>query len=102
MCACNKDLCQNFLMEQANRHKWKVVIKRVRKAQVVLGKEYSVTMWGLYAAETIPAGAFVVEYVGEILLAKEGDRRGEEYDQIGMSYLFDMNEMDDYDECDLQ
>lgn len=43
----------------------------------------------------------MVEYVGEILIAKEGDRRGREYDQLGMSYLFDMNEVDETDECDV-
>jgi [histone H3]-lysine9 N-trimethyltransferase SUV39H len=49
----------------------------------------------------IPAGAFVVEYVGEILTAKEGDKRGKEYDQMGMSYLFDMNEVDEEDDYDM-
>jgi SET domain-containing protein len=37
-------------------------------------------MWGLFALENIPAGAFVVEYLGEVLTAKEGDRRGKIYD----------------------
>ena len=37
-------------------------------------------MWGLFAREAIPAGAFVVEYAGEVLTAKEGDRRGKIYD----------------------
>lgn len=30
-------------------------------------------MWGLFSQEVIPAGAFVIEYVGEVLTAKEGD-----------------------------
>jgi len=47
-------------------------------------------MWGLFALEPIPAGAYVVDYVGEVLTAKDGDKRGKIYDSIGMSYLFDM------------
>lgn len=57
-------------------------------------------MWGLFALEPIPAGAFVVEYVGEVLTAKDGDKRGKVYDQIGMSYLFDMNDFDETNEYD--
>lgn len=36
------------------------------------------------------------------MTAKEGDKRGKNYDQYGMSYLFDMNEMDDSDEYDVK
>ena len=46
-------------------------------------------------------GAFVLEYVGEVLTAKEGDKRGRIYDKIGMSYLFDMNEPDETDDYDM-
>lgn len=60
------------------------------------------TMWGLFSQELIPAGAFVVEYVGEVLTAKEGDKRGKTYDDMGMSYLFDMNDPDESDEYDMQ
>jgi [histone H3]-lysine9 N-trimethyltransferase SUV39H len=58
-------------------------------------------MWGLFALEPIPAGAYVVDYVGEVLTAKDGDKRGRIYDSIGMSYLFDMNEPDETDEYDM-
>ena len=57
-------------------------------------------MWGLFADEHIPAGAFVMEYVGEVLTAKDGDKRGLVYDKQGMSYLFDMNDHDEDDEYD--
>ena len=80
---------------------WKFNIKRVKKSTTVNGKTYSAVMWGLYTMEPIPAGAFVVEYIGEVLTAKEGDRRGREYDRLGMSYLFDMNEHDENDTYDL-
>jgi histone-lysine N-methyltransferase SUV39H len=55
-------------------------------------------MWGLFTLEVIPAGAYVMEYIGEIITAKQGDQRGNYYDKFGMSYLFDMN---DHDEKDL-
>jgi len=56
-------------MEQQNKHRWKVLIKRIKKSRLSV----STVMWGLFAKEAIPAGAYVVEYVGEILTAKEGD-----------------------------
>jgi histone-lysine N-methyltransferase SUV39H len=57
-------------------------------------------MWGLYSEEFIPAGSFVVEYVGEVVSAKDGDRRGKIYDNNCMSYLFDMNDYDEDDTLD--
>lgn len=50
-------------------------------------------MWGVIAQEEIPAGAFVMEYCGEIVTKKQGDIRGTIYDSMGLSYLFDMNDM---------
>ena len=55
-------------------------------------KKVSHAMWGLYAMEDIMPGAFVVEYVGEVVTKKAGDIRGTHYDKLGQSYLFDMND----------
>lgn len=77
-----------------------MLIKRTLKTAVIKGQLKSATMWGLYAMEPIPSGAFVIEYVGEIITAKEGDIRGKNYDKLGMSYLFDMNDIDESDEYD--
>jgi SET domain-containing protein len=71
-----------------------LLIKRITKSAKLFGKRTTKTMWGLIALEPIPAGAFVIQYVGEVLTARDGDKRGKIYDQIGMSYLFDMNEED--------
>ena len=49
-------------------------------------------MWGLVAMEEIPAGAFLMEYVGEMVTKKQGDMRGTYYYSNGLSYLVDMNE----------
>lgn len=88
-------------MDSENKHRWKILIKRIKKSSMHFGKKIEVVMWGLFALETIPAGAFVVEYVGEVLTAKEGDKRGKTYDMVGMSYLFDMNDPDENDDYEM-
>ena len=55
-------------------------------------------MWGLVAMEDIPAGAYLMEYQGEIVTKKQGDMRGTYYDANGLSYLFDMNDPPDGEE----
>ena len=35
-----------------------------------------------------------MEYRGEIVTKKQGDMRGSYYDDVGLSYLFDMNDPD--------
>lgn len=47
-------------------------------------------MWGLFALEEIPAGAYVVDYCGEVITAHEADRRGKVDDREGANYLYDM------------
>jgi len=88
-------------MEAQNRRRYKFLIKRVRKTFVPDGEDSSemnesdrpsILMWGLYAMEEIPAGCFLMEYVGEMVTKKQGDMRGTFYDSNGLSYLFDMNE----------
>ena len=85
----------NYLMEAENKHKWKVLIKRVVKQTLFKGQLKDCVMWGLFALEEIPAGAYVLEYTGEVLTKKEGDKRGALYDRKGLNYLFDMNDPDE-------
>lgn len=59
-------------------------------------------MWGLIALEDIPPGAFVVEYTGEVITKKQGDRKGRDYDQAGLSYLFDMNDPNEEDKFEME
>ena len=92
-------------MKHNHRHKWHVLIRRVKKSVTSANVEdgesnKSAVMWGLFTQEFIPAGAFVLEYVGEVITAKEGDKTGKVYDRIGMSYLFDMNDFDEDDSFD--
>lgn len=59
---------------------------------VIQEDKKEIHMWGLFAMEDIPAGAFLMEYKGEIVTKKHGDMRGTYYDENGLSYLFDMND----------
>lgn len=59
-------------------------------------KPKQVSMWGLIAMEEIPAGVYMMQYLGEIVTKKQGDMRGTFYDANGLSYLFDLNDPDDY------
>jgi len=52
--------------------------------------------------ESIPQGAFILEYVGEVIPKKLADTRGSYYDSHGISYLFDMNEATVKEELSLQ
>ncbi|KAL1505013.1 hypothetical protein AB1Y20_008776 [Prymnesium parvum] len=47
--------------------------------------------WAVRTLEPIPAGAFVCEYVGEVITTDEAERRGVEYDRGGFSTLFDLD-----------
>ena len=48
--------------------------------------------------EDIPSGAYIMDYLGEIVTKKQGDMRGTYYDHNGLSYLFDMNDLGPEDE----
>lgn len=95
-------------MDAEHRHRFKVLIKRIRKGAIKktiqevdengqpverVVEEGGTVMWGLFAMEEIPAGSFIMEYVGEIVPKLEGDMRGSYCDQEGLSYLFDMNDV---------
>ena len=106
-CGCNKDLCSNFLLGRKNLKSFQLLIKRVANTTKVYHldpntaqsseTEVNVNMWGLFALEDIPAGAFLMEYRGEIVTKKHGDMRGTFYDSKCLSYLFDMNDLEPSD-----
>ncbi|KAF7695316.1 histone-lysine N-methyltransferase SUV39H1-A isoform X1 [Silurus meridionalis] len=47
--------------------------------------------WGVRTLEKIPKNSFVMEYLGEIITSEEAERRGQMYDQQGVTYLFDLD-----------
>lgn len=62
---------------------------RSRKKQLKFAKS-AIHDWGLYAAEMIPAGDMIIEYVGEIVRQQVADHREKLYERAGnfSTYLF--------------
>lgn len=44
----------------------------------------------------------MIQYTGEILTKKDGDLRGKRYDEIGLNYLFDLNDPDEDDDFEMK
>ncbi|KAM5172285.1 histone-lysine N-methyltransferase SUV39H2 [Mantella aurantiaca] len=47
--------------------------------------------WGVKTLQKIKKHSFVMEYVGELITSEEAERRGQEYDSTGITYLFDLD-----------
>ncbi|GFR00914.1 histone-lysine N-methyltransferase SUV39H2, partial [Trichonephila clavata] len=77
-CKCGKD-CINRVVQ--NGQHVKVAIFRTSNG----------CGWGLKTLETIQKDQFVLEYLGEILTSEEAELRGNIYDYVGRSYLFDLD-----------
>lgn len=77
-CNCDKN-CLNRLTQQP------------RKIPCTIFKTKNGRGWGLKAVKTIPRGSYIIEYTGEIIDQEESIRRGSKYDEIGKSYLFDLD-----------
>ncbi|CAG8800614.1 33963_t:CDS:2 [Gigaspora margarita] len=51
--------------------------------------------WGVIALQHIPKDSFITYYLGEIITSQEADLRGNKYDEVGKTYLFDIDFYDD-------
>jgi histone-lysine N-methyltransferase SUV39H len=76
-CQCSSD-CRNRVIQKGEKFLVEI-FKTVDKG------------WGLRARERIPRGAFVCEYVGEVITSEEAERRSQVYDELGLSYLYDLD-----------
>ncbi|XP_053572475.1 histone-lysine N-methyltransferase SUV39H2 [Bombina bombina] len=47
--------------------------------------------WGVQTLQKIRKHSFVMEYVGEVITSEEAERRGQQYDSKGITYLFDLD-----------
>ncbi|XP_063301516.1 histone-lysine N-methyltransferase SUV39H2 [Pelobates fuscus] len=47
--------------------------------------------WGVQTLQKIKKNSFVMEYVGEVITSEEAERRGQQYDSRGITYLFDLD-----------
>ncbi|XP_071960304.1 histone-lysine N-methyltransferase SUV39H2-like [Antedon mediterranea] len=86
---CNK-LCKCG-MRCKNR-----VVQKGRKVPLSIFKTDNGRGWGVKCLKDIKKNCFVMEYVGEVIGNEEAERRGQEYDCNGRTYLFDL----DYNESD--
>ncbi|KAG8195645.1 hypothetical protein JTE90_004980 [Oedothorax gibbosus] len=67
------------------------VVQHGQKIKVAIFRTSNGCGWGLKTLETIQKDKFVVEYLGEVLTSEGAEARGEDYDTIGRSYLFDLD-----------
>lgn len=77
-CACKED-CLNRVTQQPRHIPFSVF------------KTDNGRGWGLKAMAPIPQGTFIMEYTGEVIGQEESILRGQKYDEIGLSYLFDLD-----------
>jgi len=77
-CGCGKD-CKN-----------KVVQKRCQ-FRLSIFRTPDCRGWGVKALQNIPKGAFIKEYVGEIITNSEVTRRMNTYYQSNVTYFFDLD-----------
>lgn len=77
-CAC-PPACQNRLIQHGPQY-------RLQIFRTANGRG-----WGVRALEPIPCGAFVATYTGEVITNQMAEKRGQHYDAIGRTYLFDLD-----------
>ncbi|KTW26326.1 hypothetical protein T552_02811 [Pneumocystis carinii B80] len=62
--------------------------------------------WGLQCPRFIKAGTFIGVYLGELISQSEAEIRGKKYDNVGVTYLFDLDlfedQVDEYYTIDAQ
>ncbi|GIY61386.1 histone-lysine N-methyltransferase SUV39H2 [Caerostris darwini] len=69
------------------------VVQHGPKVNVAIFRTSNGCGWGLKTLDFIEKGQFVLEYLGEIITSELAEQRGEVYNYLGRTYLFDL----DYD-----
>ncbi|ESO04628.1 hypothetical protein HELRODRAFT_131923, partial [Helobdella robusta] len=67
------------------------VVQKGRKYPVSIFRTSDGRGWGVKSLEKIPKGAFVEEYIGEVILSEEAEKRGQQDNSEGLTYLFDLD-----------
>lgn len=93
--------CQNIELQIASKLKRRTIIGRTKLwlnsdtrtdgSGGDSGRLTRAKFYGLYAGEDIPAGAFIDEYVGEVISHYEADRWAQLLDKLDISYYFELN-----------
>lgn len=76
-CKCSED-CPNRVVQNGRKQTLSIFKTKDRG-------------WGVRTEKLIAEGQYVCEYVGEIISYEETERRGKEYDAVGLTYLFDLD-----------
>ena len=71
------------------------VVQHGRKIPLCVFRTRDGRGWGVKTIQPIKAHTFITEYVGEVITSEEAERRGHYYDQVGATYLFDLDFDDD-------
>lgn len=91
---CDPDMCENCCVRDESgvitccsntslrHHKW---------IEFAVG-ESEIHGWGCFALESVKKGRCIGEYVGEIVLQDEAERRGRVYDELNSSFLFNITQ----------
>ncbi|CAN7937888.1 unnamed protein product, partial [Ixodes hexagonus] len=79
-CKCSQD-CPNR------------VVQKGRQVPLTIFRTPNDRGWGVRTERRIKKGTFLFEYLGEVITDEEAERRGQVYDEQGITYLFDL----DYD-----
>lgn len=64
------------------------VVQRGRRIKLCIFRTSNGCGWGVKTLEPIKKGSFVVEYVGEVILSEEAERRGKTYGQFFLNQIF--------------
>lgn len=67
------------------------VVQKGRNQSLCIFKTGNGRGWGVRTERPIAKGAYICEYVGEVITNEEGDKRGKQYDIEGRTYLFDLD-----------
>lgn len=78
LCKCSQD-CPNR------------VVQRGCKIPLTIFRTTNGRGWGVRTEQRISKGAFVMEYLGQVITDEEAEKRGKQYDAQGMTYLFDLD-----------
>uniref|UniRef100_A0A8C0X987 Histone-lysine N-methyltransferase SUV39H2 n=2 Tax=Castor canadensis TaxID=51338 RepID=A0A8C0X987_CASCN len=77
-CRCGPD-CPNRIVQKGTRY------------SLCIFRTSNGCGWGVKTLVKIKRMSFVMEYVGEVITSEEAERRGQLYDNKGITYLFDLD-----------
>ncbi|XP_068025875.1 LOW QUALITY PROTEIN: histone-lysine N-methyltransferase SUV39H1 [Melanerpes formicivorus] len=93
-CRCGRD-CPNRVVQRRGEAAGGGAAGRGERRCLCIFRTADGRGWGVRTLHSIRSHRFVMEYVGEIITTEEAERRGQEYDRQGATYLFDLDYVED-------